>query len=238
MFVLTALLLAAPVFPGFTLKSSTLRGDYYVLATEPRLKLKPEKCDKRLAGIERSLGVTVPRFSYRRVKTYGDVMVHSRDNLYAGGVANPDGWSIIATDACSAHELAHLATFMLGRADAVTEEGVASMLGGSFDWLDRWNARQRARRRGDRYADAVRRLVADPPSVDEKYDWYLLADSWSRHLRSRFGMRKLAEYIRAQGTGATAAEAFRMVYGGELHAAFDRWLYGKKGPPKERPTRR
>jgi len=233
-----AFVLAAAALPGFALKAETPRADYYVLAGDAKLRVAPEKCDRKLAGIEKALGVRVPRFSYRRVRTETEVMTNSREQFYAGGVADPSDWSIVAMEACSGHELTHLATFSIGRADDVTEEGVASMLGGDYDWVARWNARQRAKRRGDRYPAVQQRFDAHTPSVAEKHDWYVLADAWARHLRTHHGMSSLVLYIRMQGQGKSAADAFRLVYGGDLHAAFDHWLYGKKGPPTQKPTRR
>lgn len=232
-----ALLMAVAVSPEFVLRETTPRAGYYVLADTPSLKVRSAPCDRKLAEVEALFGVSVPQFAYLRVKTQGDVARIGQ--RYAAGTlfTESDGvWRVISTEECHVHELVHLATrIAYGTMDAVSEEGLATMLAGDYDWVARHNVRNEARHHLKATVFTYQGMEANFRNPARSADWnwreYRLADGWMRHLRKKYGMPRLLEFFRAQAAGRDAREAFHLVYERDLDAEFTRWLYGKKGPP-------
>jgi hypothetical protein len=145
----------------------------------------------------------------------------------ADGVARPDSNSIYSIYDCHPHEIVHLAVHQLGNPDAVFHEGIATMLGNAIPDMNRGYAVDRFRKRGISY-QSFRGLFDDPGQDSSATGQaYGVADGWMRHLRGRYGMTKMIEFLRATKDSGTK-EAFCDMAGMTPAESFHAWLYGKK----------
>jgi len=222
------LLVASVVFPGFTLVKSTSRADYYVPTDQPKLKVDARQCDAFVAKLEHDLGVTVPHFTYRRVKDAAGVY---RELHIAGasGGADSEAMMIVSMETCHRHEIIHLATAQLSRPGKVFEEGIATALSAEYSGLEQRTARKHAKQVQLHYESTEALFERDVASTTVYRDQYRLSNAWIRYLIKAHGLSMLAEFFRIRSSVSTDGEAFHIVYGTDLGATFDQWLYGTKG---------
>ncbi len=220
----------------FVVYRETARGIYYRsvietqkhgkgLKTEMGPKPNTSACDRFTEKIEHELGVRVPCFNYYMLKSVEHVAIATK--LNADGVARLDSNSIYSIYDCHQHEIVHLAVHQLGNPDAVFHEGIATMLGNAIPNVNRGYVVDRFMKKKMSY-DQFRGLFSDPGqdrSVTGQA--YGVADEWMRHLRDRYGMSRMVEFLRTTKDSGTK-EAFCDMAGMTPAESFHLWLYGKK----------
>ncbi len=217
--------LFAAALSGFVLVAQTPRADYYTL--DKKLRVDVKSCESFLVKAEQKLGVTLPHFEYYRVASPSDVFRYSADRHYGGGFANVSPLFTVATEPCMKHELVHLATYQLGRAPHVFEEGLASLLAGDYELSDRFDGMHYGKRMKLRF-DPMNRLFVTYTGSDayRVHIQYIVSQEFVRALVKKAGLATMCLYFR-DARDAT----FTALYGATPQAAFDRWLYGDKARP-------
>jgi len=220
--MLAVLLAAVTVSGAFQLKASTPRGDVYVLAEAPNLRVDPKRCDIFLESVERRLGARAPRYTYYRVRDVQDITYHAGE--YAQGVTKAWTGEVWSMEACQKHEMVHLVTHQLGHPGRFWNEGLATALGDSFNESD---GKKLARKTGSQFSVWVRLFswwVSDGARNDEAVQRYKMAGSFMRYLIARHGMAKVVEYFRACRIPDKDGTVFKRIFGRSVQEEGESWF--------------